>query len=244
MNKHFKQKHGAMEPIYDHAQQEPPAQAPVKSESAEPKKVILPHKSIDAAGTWIGSTRGSKRKSGGNAISNKIKRTKNTIADSDEKTLVSMLLMDTPPESPAFSESRRTSMEVDENAAAISKPAIDEISDDDLEDDQSCAVDGLILPSFDDVKTSHTKCSVSLCNYNAKGWKQLTKHYVRQHPGIEIPNSYLPKKFDAHKLILSFNSIVAEDPNGMLIHSVCYFCCQSYKMCSEKWLMHFIAHTG
>lgn len=142
---------------------------------------------------------------------------------------------------------------VNANVAPIPKPVMDDISDDDFEEDQPCGMDDLILPNSN---TGHdaddklkTECSVDLCSYKAeKGWKQLTKHFVRHHSEpfqTTIPNSYLSKNFNAQELMITtFTPMVTKSPTGMLIQSLCYFCNQSYKMCSEKWLMHFIAHTG
>lgn len=138
---------------------------------------------------------------------------------------------------------------VNGNVAAHSQPPIDDMSDDDFEDDQPCSMDELILPNSDrttdrnDDDQMKTKCR---CDYNAqKGWKQLTKHYVRQHPAWDMPNSRLSKHFNTQELMMTtFTPIVTKSPTGMLIQSICYICNASYNMCSEKWLMHFIAHTG
>lgn len=141
---------------------------------------------------------------------------------------------------------------VNGNIAAILKPvpAKDDVSDDDFEDDQPCRMDELFLPNSNTDRNANekleTECGVLSCDYKAnKGWKQLTKHCVRQHPGVDIPNSFLSKNFNPHELMVTtFAPIVSKGPNGLLIQSLCYICNESYKMFSEKWLMHFIAHTG
>lgn len=132
----------------------------------------------------------------------------------------------------------------------LQQPYESEISDDDFEDEQPCGIDELILSNSNthnnDNDKPKTKCSVLLCNYKAeKGWKQLTKHYVRQHPAEDMPNSCHSKNFNIQELKdTKITSVVTEGPNGMLIQSICYICNESYRMCSEKWLMHFVSHTG
>lgn len=127
--------------------------------------------------------------------------------------------------------------------------AID-MSDDDFENDQPCTINELIWPNLNTDHNSdnqpRTKCSVPYCDYESKkGWKQLTKHHVRQHPGMDAPNSRLSKNFNPLELMVnSFPSTFTNGPNGILVQSLCYICNERYNMCSEKWLWHFIAHTG
>lgn len=176
-----------------------------------------------------------------------------------EETMLSMLFIDNPPPSPAVSQqndemmiseqiSPRTFMGMNENVAAISNVAIEDISDGDFEDDQPYVIVDLILSNSnaENDEELKTECSVSLCNYNAAtGWKQLTKHCIRRHPGINLPNSRLSKNFHPQELMVSsFLPTVTNGPCGMLIQSLCYICNKSYRMNSEKWLKHFIAHTG
>lgn len=123
-----------------------------------------------------------------------------------------------------------------------------EISDDDYEDDQPCGMDELILPNSntDRNTTDQNRTRCSLCSFQAtKGWKQLTKHYVRKHAGKEISVSRLDKVFNPQELMsTTFTPIITKGPAGTMIQSLCYICNERYNMCSSKWLSHFIAHTG
>lgn len=129
------------------------------------------------------------------------------------------------------------------------KPAIDEdVSEDDFEDELPCGMDELILPNSNTDRNAidKLKTNCGLCSYSAKsGWKQLTKHYVRMHPGKEISIARLSKEFNPQDLMqTSIAPIVTKGTDGTLIQSLCYICNDVYKMCGDKWLMHFIAHTG
>lgn len=124
-----------------------------------------------------------------------------------------------------------------------------EISDDDYEDDQPCGMDELILPNSNTDRNANDtmKSGCNLCSYQAtKGWKQLTKHYVRKHPGKEISISRLANMFNPQELQgTTFTPLITKEFGGdTLIQSLCYICNEGYNMCSSKWLMHFIAHTG
>lgn len=168
--------------------------------------------------------------------------------DSNEEYLLSMLFIDAPPGPNTAQKCRRISVEIIENIAANSNSIIDDISDDDFEDEQPCGMNELISSNSNTHHNDKPKieCSIVSCSYKAqKGWKQLTKHYARQHPTEDMPNSYLSKNFNIQKLKDNIiTSVVTEGPNGMFIKSMCYICNESYRMCSEKWLMHFISHTG
>lgn len=123
-----------------------------------------------------------------------------------------------------------------------------ETSDEDFEDDVPCKMDKLMLPNANTdsnaMKKSQSACHI--CQYQAaKGWKQLTKHYVRKHSDCEIPLSRLASDKDPHHL--SQNPIAPEitrHSTGLMIKSQCPICNDTFRMCSEKWLMHFVAHTG
>lgn len=124
-----------------------------------------------------------------------------------------------------------------------------EISDDDYEDDQPCGMDELILPNSNTDRNANDtmKSGCNLCSYQAtKGWKQLTKHFVRMHPKQEISISRLANTFNPQELQgTTFTPLITKDCGGsILIQSLCYICNEGYNMCSSKWLMHFIAHTG
>lgn len=123
-----------------------------------------------------------------------------------------------------------------------------EISDDDFEDDIPCKVDELSLANSNTDRNTvdKSKSDCNLCQYQAaKSWKQLTKHYVRKHPNCEIPISRLSKDQDPLKLSLNPKEPeVTKDSTGLTIKSHCPICNETYAMCSEKWLVHFIAHTG
>lgn len=124
-----------------------------------------------------------------------------------------------------------------------------EISDDDYEDDQPCGMDELILPNSNTDRNANDtmKSSCNLCSYQAtKGWKQLTKHYVRKHPKKEISISRLANMYNPQELQgTTFTPLITKEcGGGTLIQSLCYICNEGYNMCSSKWLMHFIAHTG
>lgn len=135
-----------------------------------------------------------------------------------------------------------------ENIAAVSLPEIDDISDDDFEIDHPCNMDGLILSNLNNHRnaddTPRTKCT--LCDFDSTGgWKQLTKHCVRHHQGMDIPSARLSKNYNPQELMqTTFTPILSNGLNGMLIKSLCYICNQGYNMHSEKWMMHFVAHTG
>lgn len=136
----------------------------------------------------------------------------------------------------------------DKNNIAMDIPMNDESSDEDFEDDVPCKMDELTLPNSntDQNVVEKLKSTCSLCQYQAtKGWKQLTKHYVRKHPNCEISISRLAK--DQNPFYLQQNPFepeITENSTGLLIKSFCPICNQVYGMCSEKWLHHFIAHTG
>lgn len=123
-----------------------------------------------------------------------------------------------------------------------------ELSDEDFEDDVPCRMDDLTLPNpnTDREIVDKLKSTCTLCQYQApKGWKQLTKHYVRKHPNCEIPISRLAK--DQNPIYLSKNAItpeITENSTGLMIKSHCPICNEVYGMFSDKWLQHFIAHTG
>lgn len=123
-----------------------------------------------------------------------------------------------------------------------------EISDDDYEDDLPCGMDEITLPNSNTDRNANDvmKSNCNLCSYQAtKGWKQLTKHYVRKHPGKEISISRLASQYDPKELqSTSFFPLITKGHAGIMIQSVCYICNEGYNMCSSKWLMHFIAHTG
>lgn len=130
-------------------------------------------------------------------------------------------------------------------AAAANSDDLD-ISDDDYEDDKPCGMDELTLPNSNTDRNAGDamKSNCNLCTYEAtKGWKQLTKHYVRKHPGKEISISRLASSFNPQEL-QSTTPIITKGFEGTMIQSFCYICDQVYNMCSSKWLMHFIAHTG
>lgn len=134
-------------------------------------------------------------------------------------------------------------------AAALKLTSNDaEISDDDYEDDQPCGMDELTLPNSNTDRNANDplKSACNLCLYQAtKGWKQLTKHYVRKHPGKEISISRLANVFNPQELqSTSLTPIITKGIAGIMIHSLCYICNQAYNLFSSKWLMHFIAHTG
>lgn len=114
-----------------------------------------------------------------------------------------------------------------------------ESSDEDIEDDTPYKMN-----DCNTVDQLNFVCN--LCEYQAvKGWKQLTKHYVRKHPNSEIPISRLAA--DQDPVYLSQNPHLPEITNkstGLMIKSHCPICNDRYHMNSDKWLMHFIAHTG
>ena len=123
-----------------------------------------------------------------------------------------------------------------------------ESSDEEFENDVPCKMDELTLPNSntDSDVVEKLKSACNLCQYQAtKGWKQLTKHYVRKHPKCEIPISRLAK--DQNPFYLSqnpFSPEITESLTGLMIKSLCPICDEVYCMCSEKWLTHFISHTG
>lgn len=126
-----------------------------------------------------------------------------------------------------------------------------ETSDDDFEDGVPCEMEELKLPNSNTNRDAvvHLKSTCSFCQYQtAKGWKQLTKHYVRKHPNCEIAISRLAKDQDPFNLSQNPNEAqIFEDSTGMIIKSRCPLCNRSngtFAMCSEKWLIHFITHTG
>lgn len=123
-----------------------------------------------------------------------------------------------------------------------------EMSDDDLENDVPCEMDELILPNSNTDRNAvdKLKSHCSLCQYEAaKGWKQLTKHYVRQHQNCEIPISRLAKDQEPFYLARNpFTPTITKVSTELLIKSPCLICNEVYNLCSAKWLLHFIAHTG
>lgn len=123
-----------------------------------------------------------------------------------------------------------------------------DISDDDFEDDSPCGMDGLTLPNSN---TDRSKCekltsNCNLCPYQAtRGWKQLTKHYVRLHPGEKVSTSRLSSAYNARELAENpILPLVTKVSGETMIQSLCYICNEGYNMSSSKWLMHFISHTG
>lgn len=121
-------------------------------------------------------------------------------------------------------------------------------SDDDFEDDVPCGMDELTLPNSNTDRNAVDEL-ISKCNqcpYQAKkGWKQLTKHYVRNHPGKEISVSRLAQQYNPQDLKVNpITPIITKGVGGIMIRSLCYLCNEGYNMCSSKWLMHFIEHTG
>lgn len=121
----------------------------------------------------------------------------------------------------------------------------EEPSDDDLEEDIPC--DPLTLPNSNASRSAEDqlKSSCGVCSYEARHWKQLTKHYVRMHPDREIAISRLAKCFNLTDLNANqIEPIITNGPSGMLIQSLCYICNDRYNLSSLNWLMHFIAHTG
>lgn len=122
-----------------------------------------------------------------------------------------------------------------------------ELSDEDFGDDVPCKMDEVTLPNSNtDRAVDKLKSTCNLCEYEApKGWKQLTKHYVRKHPNCEIPISRLAN--DQNPMYLSKNPFtpeITESSTGLMIKSHCPICNEVYGMHSEKWLHHFVAHTG
>ncbi|XP_055318277.1 uncharacterized protein LOC129576740 isoform X2 [Sitodiplosis mosellana] len=123
-----------------------------------------------------------------------------------------------------------------------------DISDDDYEDDTPCGINELTLPNSNTDRNANDamKSNCNLCSYQAdKGWKQLTKHYVRKHPGKEISISRLANNFNPQELQSpKFTPLITKGCEGTMIQSMCYICDKGYNMCSAKWMQHFIAHTG
>lgn len=124
-----------------------------------------------------------------------------------------------------------------------------ELSDEDFEDDVPYQMDKLTLPNSntDREVMDKLKSTCNLCQYQAvKGWKQLTKHYVRKHPNCEIPISRLAK--DQNPTYLSKNPCTLETIESAtgerMVKSHCPICNEVYIMRDDKWLHHFIAHTG
>lgn len=121
-------------------------------------------------------------------------------------------------------------------------------SDDDFEDDKPCGMNELILPNANTDRNAVEKLTsnCSQCPFQAvKGWKQLTKHYIRKHPGEEISISRLAKTYNPRELINPIRPVITNGVCGIImIQSMCYICNEQYNMCSSRWLMHFIAHTG
>lgn len=148
-----------------------------------------------------------------------------------------------------FGQEKKDNIAMKDNIVMNTPINIDfESSDEDFEDDVPCKMDELTLPNSntDRNAVNKLKSACSLCQYQAvKGCKQLTKHYVRKHPNCEIPISRLAK--DQNPIYMSQNSIepqITENLTGLMIKSFCPICNEVYNMCSEKWLHHFIAHTG
>lgn len=125
---------------------------------------------------------------------------------------------------------------------------IEDLSDDDFVDDLPCGMDELTLPNSntDRNATDKLKSSCSLCSFNAvRGWKQLIKHYVRKHPDREISISRLSNQFNPQELMVNpLSPLITKKAGESMISSLCYICNEGYNMCSSKWLMHFISHTG
>lgn len=147
-----------------------------------------------------------------------------------------MLFVDLEPEQ----KSQECFEEQTDDFAVILRSTFDEFSEDDLEDDQP-----VVMNTNRNVENkSSMKCAMPWCDYNTeKGWKHLTKHCVRQHEGKYNLNSQLSQNFNPQEL-KGNTAIATKGPNGLLFQSHCYICNEIYNMSSEKWLMHYIAHTG
>lgn len=121
-----------------------------------------------------------------------------------------------------------------------------DISDDDYEIDVPC--DPLTLPNSNTDRNAveKLKSACNLCSYEAKcGWKQLTKHYVRKHPGKEISISRLSNSFNLADIMANpFEPVISSARGETMIQYLCYICSEIYNMSSSKWFMHFISHTG
>lgn len=113
-----------------------------------------------------------------------------------------------------------------------------EMSEDEIEDDQPVGMH----TDRNAENTSTIQCTMPWCNYSAK-WKQLTKHCVREHERKYIPNSQLPPNINP-RVFKSVECIATKGPYGLLIQSLCHICNELYNMFSEKWLKHYISHTG
>lgn len=121
-------------------------------------------------------------------------------------------------------------------------------SDDDYEDDIPCGMDDLILPNSNTDRNAVNRLEPNcrLCSYQVtKGYKQLTKHYVRKHPKKEIPISRLAQAYNPQELMINpITPLITNSLTETLIQSICFICDESYNMSSSKWVMHFITHTG
>lgn len=119
-----------------------------------------------------------------------------------------------------------------------------ETSEDDQEYDRPIASDNYVVPNSNtDRRVTQTNLKCTMCPYkDLVGWKMLTKHYIRKHPGKEIAHSRLAERFKLDDIIAS--PVISTVTDRMLIKSICLFCDQWYSMDSFKWEKHFVSHTG
>lgn len=119
-----------------------------------------------------------------------------------------------------------------------------ETSDDDQEYDHPIATEINVVPNSNtDRRVTQTNLKCTMCPYeDLDGWKKLTKHYIRKHPGTEIAHSRLAERFKLNEIIASPISSTVD--NRMQIKSICLFCDQCYCLNSSKWEKHFVSHTG
>lgn len=119
-----------------------------------------------------------------------------------------------------------------------------ETSEDDLEYDYPILSENDVeLKSNTDSRVTQTNSKCTMCPYkDLVGWRKLTKHYIRKHPGTEIAHSRLAERFNLDQIIV--NPVSSTINDRMLIKSICLFCDQFYGLNSSKWEKHFVSHTG
>ncbi|XP_031638528.1 uncharacterized protein LOC116350755 [Contarinia nasturtii] len=136
---------------------------------------------------------------------------------------------------------------LEEQQTSLATDDVD-ISDDDYEDDSPCGIDELTLPNSNTHRNTvdNVLTICDLCPYQApKGFKQLTKHYVRTHSDKEISISRLANIFNPQELQeTKFTPLITKTASETIIRSLCYICNEGYNMSSSKWILHFISHTG
>lgn len=139
-----------------------------------------------------------------------------------------------------------TTVNKNENNETQGDSNLIETSEDDQEYDHPIASDNYVVPNSNtDRRVTQTNLKCTICPYkDLVGWKMLTKHYIRKHPGKEIAHSRLAERFKLDDIIACPVSSTLTESDRFRFKSICLFCDQWYYLDSSKWEKHMVSHTG